>query len=189
MYQAILFGHVLGATLLVSAVVISLAAVIRASRATTVAQLHAATSAAPIVSVLMPPAMILVLACGLYLVARHGGDGSVSWTSPWVDTAIVIFTLMSILGPLIEDRRTKRLCQAANAAADGPLGPELDRLRRDPLHLHVTFFGACELITVLYLMTARPGFTGCLISTVIHRAPMYLACPKARLKSGFLPAK
>jgi hypothetical protein len=148
-YQAILFGHVFGATLLVSAVVISVATTIRALRATTVAQLRAATGGAPIVSVLMPPAMILVLACGLYLVVRRGGDGSLSWTSPWVDTAIDIFTIMSILGPTIEDRRTKRLWRAANGAADGPLDPELDRLRRDPLHVHVTFFGACELVTVL----------------------------------------
>lgn len=167
MIDLAVFGHVLGATLLISAVVISVSGLVRSHRATTIEQLRAVTSGVPVADRLMPVAMVLVLGFGLYLVAaRDSHPGSVHWTSGWVIASLAIFTLMSVLGPTVEARRAKRLHLAACAAADGPIGTDLDRLRRDPLHAHVTVFGAAQLVALLYLMTNRPGLAATLIATI-----------------------
>lgn len=167
MLDLALFGHVLGATLLISAVVITVSGLLRAHRATTSEQIRAAMSGVPVADHLMPPAMILVLGFGLYLVAArdHHRSGTVHWDSGWVIVSLALFAVMSILGPAIEARRAARLHRAACAAPDGPIDADLDRLRRDPLHTHITLFGASQLLTLLYLMTNRPDFTATLVAT------------------------
>jgi len=186
MFDLALFGHVLGATLLISAVVISVSGLLRAHRATTSEQIRAVTSGVPVADRLIPPAMILVLGFGLYLVAaRDNRPGTVHWNSGWVIASLAIFALMSVLGPAVEARRAKRLHLAACAEPDGPIGTELDRLRRDPLHAHVTLFGASQLVALLYLMTNRPGLTATLIAVV---ASTLASVVTARLTLGTIPA-
>lgn len=186
MIDLALFGHVLGATLLISAVVISVSGLVRGHRATTIEQLRAVTSGVPVADRLMPPAMVLVLGFGLYLVAaRDSHPGSVHWNSGWVIVSLTIFALMSVLGPAVEARRAKRLHLAACAAADGPIGTDLDRLRRDPLHAHVTLFGAAQLVVLLYLMTNRPSLTATLIAAI---AATLVAAAATQLTLSTIPA-
>jgi len=181
-----LFAHVLGATLLVSAVVITVSGLLRAHRATTSEQVRAVMSGVPVADRLMPPAMALVLGFGLYLVAaRDHASGSVRWTSGWVIASLVVFGVMSVLGPAVEARRAARLYRAACAAPDGPIDADLDRLRRDPLHAHVTLFGACQLVALLFLMTNRPGLLPTLAAVVVATLASIIA---ARVTLGTIPA-
>jgi len=167
MYDGALFGHVLGATLLISAVVIAVSGLLRAHRARTNEQVRTVMSGVPVADRLIPPAMVLVLGFGLYLVAeRNGHHGSVRWSAAWVIASLVLFGVMSLLGPTVEAHRAKVLYVAACAAPDGPISPEIDRLRRDPLHAHVTLFGACQLVVLLYLMTNRPDLTATVTAAV-----------------------
>jgi hypothetical protein len=163
-----LFGHVLGASLLISAVVITVGGLLRAHRATTSQQIRAAMGGVPVADRLMPLAMVLVLGFGLYLVAvRDHHPGTVHWSSAWVIVSLIVFAVMSVLGPAVEARRAARVHVAACAAPDGPIDIELDRLRRDPLHAHVTLFGAAQLLALLYLMTNRPGVTATLVAVAV----------------------
>lgn len=166
MYDVVLFAHVLGVVLLVSSVMFSLTGVLRAHRATNVAQIRIALGGARVADALTPPAMILVWGGGLYLVSRHGDDGGIRWSSAWVVASIAIVAVMSALGPGVEGRRVARLHDAAAAAIDGPVTADLDRLRRDPALVHVLLFGSCQIVVLLFLMTNQPGLAGTLSAVV-----------------------
>jgi Predicted integral membrane protein (DUF2269) len=151
-------------------VIITLSAVVRAQRARDVSGVRAAMAAAPVAAFLIPPGMALILGCGLYLWSRHGDDGGIPWTSPWLITAVAVFAVMSVLGPTVEEGRAKRIVAAAAAAPDGPVPPELDRLRCDRLLYHVIFFGASQIVALVYLMSVKPGLAGALMTVAIAAA-------------------
>ncbi|MDQ1725217.1 MAG: hypothetical protein QOG52_2245, partial [Frankiaceae bacterium] len=157
MYDIALFAHILGVVLLVTSVTFSLTGVLRAQRAATVGQVRAAVSGCGVADALMPPAMLLVWGAGLYLLSRHGDDGQIAWSSPWIVTSMTIVIVMSIVGPAVEARRVARMHKAAEAAPDGPVTAELDAMRRDPALVHVLTFGSCEIVVLLYLMTNKPA--------------------------------
>lgn len=167
MYDVALFGHLIGVVALISAVVMTVTGLLRAQRASTTSEIRAAMGGIPVADRLIPPAMALVLGFGLYLVSRHGDDGSIAWNAGWVDTSIVIFAMMAVLGPAVEARRAKVLWLAACAATDEAVTPEIDRLRRDPLLTHVSLFGSCQLIALLFLMTNKPALPGSLGTVVV----------------------
>lgn len=167
MYDVALFGHLIGVVLLISAVVITVTGLLRAQRASTIGQLRMATGGVPVADRLIPPAMLLVLGFGLYLVSRHGDDGTIAWDAGWVDVSFVIFAVMAVLGPAVEARRVKALWTAACSAADEVITPEVDRMRRDPVLTHVSLFGSCQLVALLFLMSNKPGLPGSLSTTVV----------------------
>src|SRR5690349_24939185 len=113
MYDVALFLHICGVVLLVGAVTTTMLATLRAQKAETVGELRSLTAATKTIDRVIGPAMLLILAPGLYMVSRHGDDGSIRWTSGWVDVAIALFLLMAVLGPAVETRLAKRLLQAA----------------------------------------------------------------------------
>lgn len=170
MYGVVLFGHLLGVLMLAGGVIMTLTGVLRAQRAPTVAGVRAAVAAGPIAGRMIPPGLLLILGCGLYLWSRHGDDGGIAWTAPWLITAVTVFAIMSVLGPAVEEGRTKRIATAAHAAPDGPVPPELDRLRRDRLLHHVTFFGSAQIVALLFLMSVKPGLTGSLLTVGVAAA-------------------
>ncbi|MGH3471829.1 MAG: hypothetical protein ACRDPG_07265, partial [Nocardioidaceae bacterium] len=98
------------------------------------------------------------------------GDGTISWSSGWVDVALVIFAVMAVLGPTVESGHAKRIQAAAAELPDGPLPADLDRLRRDPVATYVSFFGASQIIAFLYLMTDKPGLAGALLACSVAAA-------------------
>lgn len=69
-----------------------------------------------------------------------------------------------------EEPRTKRIAAAARAAPDGPVPPELDRLRADRTLHCVTLTGAAQIVALLFLMSVKPGITGCLITSAAATA-------------------
>lgn len=170
MYDVALFLHLLGVVLLVGAVTTTLVATLRAQTAASVGQLRTLTAVSKKIDVVITPATLLILASGLYMVARHGDDGGIHWTSGWVDVAIGIFLLMSVLGPTVEAGHAKRLLQAVQGLPDGPVPADLDALRRSPLATHVSLFGAAQIVTFLYLMSNKPGLAGSLVAVAIATA-------------------
>ena len=93
MYDIALFLHLVGVVMLVIALSYTLGGLFRAQRATDVGGVRSALGFVPIAERIIPPAMILILACGLYMV----GKGNWGWDTGWVDVAIAIFLLMSVL--------------------------------------------------------------------------------------------
>lgn len=170
MYDLALFLHLLGVVLLVGAVTTTLVAMLRAQTAGSVGALRTLTGVVKKIDVVIGPATLLILASGLYMVARHGDDGGIHWTSGWVDVAIGIFLLMSVLGPTVESGHAKRLLQAVSQLPDGPVPADVDALRRSPLATHVSLFGTAQIVAFLYLMTNKPDLVGSLVACGIAAA-------------------
>lgn len=179
MYDVALFLHVLGVVLLVGAVATTLLATLRAQTAASVSELRSLTAVAKQVDAVIGAAMLLILGSALYMVSRHGQDGSIGWTSGWVLVAFAVFLLMAVLGPTVEGRHAKRLLQAASGLGDGPIPPEVDILRRTPLVTYVTLFGASQIVAFLYLMTNKPGLAAALAACAVAAA---LSVPVATLR-------
>ena len=182
MYNLALFVHLLGVALLVAAMTTTLVATLRAQTAATVQDLRSVTAVTRKIDLAIGPAMLLILSGGLYMVARGGDDGGISWTSGWVDVALVIFAVMTALGPTVESGHAKRLQSAAAQLPDGPVPAELDRLRRDATALYVSFFGASQILAFLYLMTNKPGLVGSLVACAVA-AVASAAASSRRLRS------
>lgn len=167
MYDAALFVHLLGVAMLIAAVTTSLLVTVRAHTAGSVMELRVLAAVTRKIDVVIGPAMLFILAAGLYMVGRHGDDGNIKWGDGWVDVAIFVFAVMSVLGPTVESGHAKRLLASAEATPDGPITGELDALRRARLPVYVSFFGYSQILAFLYLMTNKPGFGGAIAACVV----------------------
>ena len=182
MYDVALFLHLFGVVLLVGAVTTTLVATLRAQTAGSVGELRTLTAVTRKIDVVIGPATLLVLAPGLYMVSLHGDDGGIRWTSGWVVVSLAVFLLMSVLGPTVEAGHAKRLLQAVQGLPDGPVPAELDALRRSPVAVYVSLFGASQIVAFLYLMTNKPGLGGALAACGIAAA-VAVAAAFLRLRS------
>jgi uncharacterized membrane protein len=174
MYQFVLFLHLLGVVILVSALSYTLGGFFRAQRAATLGGVRSALGFVPIAERMIPVAMLLILASGLYMV----GDGHWGWSTGWVDVAIALFVLMSVLGIGVEGKRIGAMLETATELGDGPVPAEVDAMRNDPVLTHVAVFGAWQIIAFLYLMTNKPSLGGALVTVVVAGA---ISVPLARL--------
>lgn len=170
MYDVALFVHLLGVVMLVGAVTTTIVASLRAQTAATVGEVRSLTAVTKKIDVVIGPAMLLILAPGLYMVSKHGDDGSIRWSSGWVDVAIVVFLVMSVLGPTVESGHAKKLLRTAEGYADGPVPADLDALRREPLATYVSLFGASQIIAFLFLMTNKPSLLGSIAACAVLAA-------------------
>ena len=166
MYNVALFLHILGVVTLVISLSYTLGGLFRAQRATSIGGIRSSLGFLPIAERLIPPAMILILVCGLYMV----GKGHWGWGSGWVDVAIAIFALMSVLGPAVESKRTGKLRDKVADMPDGPVTAEVERLRRDPVLTHVALFGSSQIVAFLFLMTNKPSTAGSIATCAIAAA-------------------
>src|SRR5689334_3072852 len=153
MYDIALFLHLVGVTMLVIALSYTLGGLFRAQRAKNVGGIRSSLGFVPIAERVIPPAMIIILACGLYMV----GKGSWGWGTGWVVVAIALFVLMSGLGPAVEGKRIGALLERVSEVPDGPVPPEIDAMRYDPVLTHVATFGASQIVAFLFLMTDKPS--------------------------------
>lgn len=170
MYDIALFLHLVGVALLIGAVTTTVLATLRAQTASSVSEIRLLTSVMKKIDYVIGPAMLLIFANGLYMVSRHGDDGSIRWTSGWVDVALVIFLVMAALGPTAEAGHAKRLLAAASQAPDGPVSASLDKLRRTRVPMYVSSFGVWQILAFLFLMTDKPGLTGSLATCAVAAA-------------------
>lgn len=157
MYDVVLFLHIVGVIMLVISLAYTLGGLFAAQRATDVAGIRGALSFLPVAERLIPVAMMVILGAGLYLVSQ--GEAA-SWNTGWVDVALAIFALMSVLGPAVESKRTGRLRERALETPLGPVTEELEALRRDPVLTHTALFGSCQIVAFLFLMTVKPSLGG-----------------------------
>lgn len=187
MYDAALFVHLLGVALLIAAVTTSVLVTLRAHTAKSVAEIRVIAAVTRKIDIVIGPAMLFILAAGLYMVAKGGDDGSIHWSSGWVDVALTIFAVMSILGPTIESGHAKQLLAAAEKAPDGPVVGELDALRRAAVPVYVSLFGAFQILAFLFLMTNKPGL-GSAIATCAVAAVVGLGLAALRVRQIAAPS-
>lgn len=167
MYNVALFLHLVGVALLVGAVTTTLVATLRAQTAGSVTELRSLTAVTKRIEVVMIPAMLLIIGPGLYMVSRHGGDGSIPWSAGWVGAALVVAVLLAVVGSTVEARYAQRLRDAI-ASAPGELpNDDLRKLQRAPLPLYMSFIGGSQIVALLFLMTIKPGLAGSIAACAV----------------------
>jgi uncharacterized membrane protein len=99
----------------------------------------------------MTPAMVLVLAAGIYLAS----DADV-WSEVWVSVPLLILIVIGALGGMVFAPSERKLAELAHRdLAQGELSAEYDALFR-----RVAFFGYVTMALVLiaiFFMAAKPG--------------------------------
>lgn len=175
MYNFALFLHLLGVVLLVGAVTTTLVATLRAQTTGSVAELRSLTAATKRIEVVMIPAMLLIIGPGLYMVSRHGGDGSIPWSAGWVGTALVVAVLLAVIGSTVEAGYAQRLRDAIASASGEPPHDDLSELQRASIPIYVSFFGGSQIVALLFLMTIKPGLAGSIAACAVAAAASAIA--------------
>ncbi|HEX3055947.1 MAG TPA: DUF2269 family protein [Gaiellaceae bacterium] len=151
--DAALFFHLLGAFLLVSGAVVAGVAFEAARRRRRPAEIVVLLGLSRIGVLLVGVGSVLVLPFGLWLV-HVGGWG---YGAGWVDAALALFAVMSLLGAA-GGRRPKRarvLAQQLAREAE-PETPGLRALLDDRVARVLNYVSAALLLAILVLMVFKP---------------------------------
>jgi hypothetical protein len=175
MYNAALFLHLLGVVLLVGSVTTTLLTTLRVQTAGSVAELRTLTAVTKRIEAFIAPGMVLIIVSGLYMVSQHGYHGSIPWSAGWVDTALFIAVLLSVIGRTVEARDAKRLHAAIDNAADKWPQADLRKLQLAASPIYSVFFGTSQVVALLYLMTNRPGLAVSIAACAIAAAVSAIA--------------
>jgi hypothetical protein len=161
-YHIALFLHVFGALAMFAAAGVVLTGTALLRHAQTVEQLRERAALASSVDKLFPVIIVVILVPAIYMVFAAW-----SWTTAWIDTALVLLLLMLPLGPAINGRRLEAIHRAAQAAPSGPLSATLRTQRDDP----VLWTSLCIFIGgtsgIVFLMTVKPDLPGSLATVVV----------------------
>lgn len=175
MYNPALFLHLLGVALLVGSVTITVLTTLRVQTAGTVRQLRSLVAGTKRVEVVIGPAMLLIIGSGLYLVAQHGSHGSIPWSSGWVITSIVITLLVTVIGVTVEASDDRRLRAAIAGASSERPQADLREIQLASRPIYMVFFGASQVVALLFLMTNRPGLAVSIAACVVAAVAAVIA--------------
>src|SRR5437879_109113 len=99
----------------------------------------------------------LILGAGLYMTIT-----SWDWGQAWIDVALGVLVLVSILGGGVNGSGFRAIARAAAPLADGPLPADLKRLIYRPALSLFTTVTAFLILGVVCLMTLKPDWPGAL---------------------------
>ena len=180
MYTFVLFLHLLGVATIFIAMAFEFSCLIRAVSAPDVSSLRIALLNAPVIERLIPIAIVMLVGPGLYLLSQGGESGQeFSWGTGWIDVALGVVGVLLVIGPAINGARTKALHAAAEQARGETIDARIDAMRHDPLLHHAIWFSAFEAITLVFLMSNKPGLgqavTVAVVAAVVSIVPATLS--------------
>jgi hypothetical protein len=155
LYTAMLFVHIVSAILVVGSTLFAPLVGAGVQRATTVGSLREWARLLQAMGRWAGRAAPVTFLAGLYL--AFAGDW---WGSGWLEVSLVLFALAGVGALGFLDPAAARLVEAAEAAPDGPIGADLDELRHGRRTLVVESFLLPGDLTIVFLMTNKPGFVG-----------------------------
>lgn len=120
----------------------------RVARTRDARTIHAVFRAAQPLSMLGGFGWMLTAAAGVALAIAYGYD----LTATWLLCSYAAFAVLILTGALLHTP-----WQAKVLAASAAPGPELEALLRSPLHRIASGLSAVSVLTLLYLMVARPA--------------------------------
>jgi hypothetical protein len=110
--------------------------------------IHAYFSAVRPLSIAGGIGWLLTAAAGGALAHAYGLD----MTAPWLIYSYIAFAVLILTGFWLHNP-----WQAKVVAASAAPGPELDAVLNAPVHRIASIVSALSVLTIVYLMTARPG--------------------------------
>lgn len=141
---------------------IELAALVLLHRAQTLGDVRAAVSPMTIVGPLMISGVVVLLAAGIWLVYAAG----YGW-QPWNMVSLALTVLVAIVGATINGSRGEAIVAMVKDRADGPIPASVDAARYDPVWNYAILFSVCQLLVLIYLMSAKPSLAMSLAAIVI----------------------
>jgi hypothetical protein len=110
-----------------------------------------------------PVVAVLTVASGLLLTLTHGSR----FDRAWIVTTLVLVAVLVVNAPLIQGPSLRRFEHALADAPAGPLSRELRLLLASvPLRTGQRI-APCLQVAIVYLMVARPGATGSLLTCAV----------------------
>jgi uncharacterized membrane protein len=148
-----LFFHILGVFGIAGAATAFLVVISAMRRAKTVQEVRLLATFGAIIDKLFPVAAIILLVSGAYEVNAANfdfGDG-------WVNFSATALIVGSIVGYLVNGRRSEALRKAANAAPEGPVPQALSARIHDPWVFGTTHALTLMVLAIIWNMTTKPG--------------------------------
>lgn len=178
LYTLIVLAHIAAAVSLLSGSVIASPGIRSAiRRARTVQEMRAYLGIGRPLLLLEPVSAAAVLASGAYLTSVAN-----FWTQGWIQVAVAFWVVNAVVAATLVKPAIGRLTSRAAASPDGPVGQDLDTLRRSP-RWH---FGGDALMAndaaMLYLMTLKPELVGSLLAVAAANAVVAVARASLRVR-------
>ena len=146
-----LLGHLLGAFLLVGGVVVAGVAFEAARRRRSPREIALLLGLTRVGVLLVAVGGVAALVFGLWLV--HLED--VGYGAGWVDAALALFVVMTVLGA-VGGQRPKRARKLAARLGGDDASPELRALLDDRTTLALNYLSAVLLVAIVALMVFKP---------------------------------
>ncbi len=155
-YSIALFIHIL--SLLAATVAMSLATLagVRLRRARTTTDATAWLALTGQVVPVFPIASLGLLASGVYMTKARW-----TWSTPWIDAALVGLALIVALGTGIEGSRGRALARELESAG---MSRRARRMLSDPLAWSAKLTTLTLLVAVVFVMTLKPAAIGCVVA-------------------------
>lgn len=174
MLQTLLFFHILGVVGLFVGFAFEVLTLVRLRRATTLAEVHAATLNVPLIGPLMGMSTLLVLGMGIAMVYA----GNFGWSEAWIDVTLVLVVIIAVLAPILIGRPLETLHRAVSGSKGGAVPQSLDAVRRSGVVNFMCFLGLFEATVALYVMVDKPAISE--IVALVLLAAVIAAIPAAR---------
>lgn len=162
LYHVVLFAHVAGAVVLLSFGFVSPLLMRRIASTATVTSLREWVETTHRYTKMGVPAAVLVLLSGVYMTLN-----AFSFRQGWVVVSLVLFMIAGGIAGGVLDPHLAKLREAAEAAPEGPVPPELRALAAEPKPAALESLMAGFDIAILFMMTNKPGWAGALIATAV----------------------
>jgi hypothetical protein len=164
-YHVVLYFHLLFLFVGIGAGSVLLTCLFQLRAARTVEQAAPWGKVAGQVAKLFPVAIIGLFGTGAYMTSHFW-----TWSTAWIDVAIVALVVLAVQGAGIAERTAHKLKAALMANGPGPLGPEARRMTLHPGLWVVELSNLAIVFGVVWNMTEKPGWGGALAAVLIAYA-------------------
>jgi hypothetical protein len=164
-YHAILFLHLMFLFVGIGAGAVLLVCLFQLRAARTLEQAVPWGAVAGQVGKFFPIAIIGLFGTGAYMTQHFW-----TWSTRWIDIAIVALVVLAVQGAGIGERAGHKLKAALMANGPGPLGPEARRAALSPGLWVVEFSNLGIVFGVVWNMTQKPSFGESLAAVLIGYA-------------------
>lgn len=161
-YRTVLFIHLLALFLGIGTAAILGFALFRLRAAASGAEALPWSSLAGKTERVFPVAVLGLFATGAYMTSDVW-----TWSTGWIDVAIVALVVIAAQGVLIASRRAKELEHALEANGPGALSPDARKMTCDRALWIVSFANPGIVLGVVWAMTQKPGTAGAIAAVVI----------------------